>query len=381
LLFVVTEDWYFWSHRLPLARTARAHGFDVALATRVSRHAERIQAEGIELIPLELRRRSVNPWREVGAIRQLLRVYRVLRPDIVHHVAMKPVLYGSIAARLFGTPRVVNALAGMGYVYSSQTFKARFLRPFISLAFRSLLDRRGSRLIVQNPDDRALLVGKGLVDARRVVLIRGSGVDTATFAAREESQGVPLVLHASRMLRDKGVFEFIEAARLLRGEGVSARFVLVGEPDPGNPASIAPATLRQAAGDAVEWWGPREDMPEVLAEANIVCLPSYREGLPKALLEAASCARAIVATDVAGCREIVRDGENGLLVPPRDPGALASAVRALAADPERRRRMGLRGRQIVETEFSEESVAQSTLQVYRDLLSEVPLQPRDQSRL
>jgi glycosyltransferase involved in cell wall biosynthesis len=369
LLFLVTEDWYFCSHRLPLARAAIADGFRVSVVTRVARHGDEIRGAGVELIPMDLRRRSMNPFQAGRTVFGLARIYRNVRPDIAHHVAVKPVLYGSIAARLAGVPGVVNAVAGMGYAFSSTDFKARLLRPAILAAFRALLNARGSRLIVQNRDDRALLISKGIVDAERVRLIRGSGVDTTVFLPRPEPTGTPVVMLASRLLRDKGIFEFIEAAKQLMSENIAARFVLVGAPDPENPASISPAQLKDLIGDAVEWWGPRDDMPRVLAEASVVCLPSsYREGLPKILLEAAACGRPIVATDVPGCREIVVHGENGLLVPARDSGALAAAVKALLDDPDRRSILGARGRCMTEENFSVEHISHQTLNVYNDLL-------------
>ncbi len=369
LLFLVTEDWYFCSHRLPLARAAIADGFRVSVVTRVARHGDEIRGAGVELIPMDLRRRSMNPFQAGRTVFELARLYRRVRPDIAHHVAIKPVLYGSIAARLAGVPGVVNAVAGMGYAFSSTDFKARLLRPAILAAFRALLNARGSRLIVQNRDDRALLISKGIVDAERVRLIRGSGVDTTVFLPRPEPTGTPVVMLASRLLRDKGIFEFIEAAKQLMSENIAARFVLVGAPDPENPASISPAQLKDLIGDAVEWWGPRDDMPRVLAEASVVCLPSsYREGLPKILLEAAACGRPIVATDVPGCREIVVHGENGLLVPARDSGALAAAVKALLDDPDRRSILGTRGRCMTEENFSVEHISHQTLNVYNDLL-------------
>jgi glycosyltransferase involved in cell wall biosynthesis len=369
LLFLVTEDWYFCSHRLPLARAAIADGFRVSVVTRVARHGDEIRGAGVELIPMDLRRRSMNLFQAGRTVFELARLYRRVRPDIAHHVAIKPVLYGSIAARLAGVPGVVNAVAGMGYAFSSTDFKARLLRPAILAAFRALLNARGSRLIVQNRDDRALLISKGIVDAERVRLIRGSGVDTTVFLPRPEPTGTPVVMLASRLLRDKGIFEFIEAAKQLMSENIAARFVLVGAPDPENPASISPAQLKDLIGDAVEWWGPRDDMPRVLAEASVVCLPSsYREGLPKILLEAAACGRPIVATDVPGCREIVVHGENGLLVPARDSGALAAAVKALLDDPDRRSILGTRGRCMTEENFSVEHISHQTLNVYNDLL-------------
>ena len=378
LLYLVTEDWYFWSHRLPIARAARAAGWEVLVATRVAEHGERIRREGFRLVPIGLRRRSLAPWREVAAIAELARLYRRERPDLVHHVAMKPVLYGSLAAALAGVPAVVNALAGMGYVFTSSGVKARLLRPLIRTAFRWLLDRPNSRLILQNPDDIAAMTGaamtgttvaKGTVTAERVALIRGSGVDIQIFRPREEPEGTPVAVMVSRMLWDKGVGELVEAARLLRRREVPLRVVLVGPPDPDNPASIPERQLRDwdAAGD-VAWWGERSDIAEIWAKGQIAVLPSHREGLPKSLLEAAACGRPMVAADVSGCREIVKDGVTGLLVPPSDAGGLADALERLARDPDLRRRLGAAARDLVEREFSEEAVVAQTLALYRSLV-------------
>ena len=368
LLFLVTEDWYFCSHRLPLARAAKAAGYEVVVATRVSAHAEAIRAEGFKLVPIGLRRSGRNPWRELKAILEIVGIYRRERPDLVHHVALKPVLYGAIAARLAHVPAVVNALAGLGFVFASASRKARLLRPWVVGALRLSVDADGSALIMQNPDDRKMLVEAGIVKAARIRLIRGSGVDIRRFAPSPEPAGTPLVMLPSRLLWDKGVGEFVAAAGLLRERGAEARFALVGDGDPGNPATIPEGRLRawQAEG-AVEWWGRREDMPAVLASSHVVCLPSYREGLPKVLLEAAACGRPLVATDVPGCREIVIDGGNGLLVPPRDAPALAEAIGRLIKEPGLRADMGRRGRELVEAQFSEERVVAQTLAVYREL--------------
>jgi glycosyltransferase involved in cell wall biosynthesis len=338
------------------------------VATRVAKHGERIRREGFRLVPIGLRRRSLAPWREAAAIAELLRLYRRERPDLVHHVAMKPVLYGSLAAALAGVPAVVNALAGMGYVFTSSGVKARLLRPLIRTAFRWLLDRPNSRLILQNPDDIAAIT-KGAVSAERVALIRGSGVDTQIFRPREEPEGTPVAVMVSRMLWDKGVGELVEAARLLRRREVPLRVVLVGPPDPDNPASIPERQLRDwdASGD-VAWWGERSDIAEIWARSHIAVLPSHREGLPKSLLEAAACGRPMVAADVSGCREIVRDGVTGLLVPPGDAGALADALERLARDPGLRRRLGAAARDLVERELSEEGVVAQTLALYRSLV-------------
>lgn len=365
LLFFVTEDWYFCSHRLALAVAAREVGFKVVVVTRVREHGEVIRRADLNLIPFEISRRGMNLFMELGALTRLTALYRREKPDLVHHVAMKPVLYGTLAARLAGVSHIVNALAGLGWLFTSVKLMARFIKPLVRLTFRFLL--RQTSVIVQNPDDTALMAGVGVGN---VHLIRGSGVNVAVFRPEPEPTGPPLVVLPARMLWDKGVGEFVEAARQLKARGVVARFALVGEPDPENPATVSKTQLTAWHDEAaVEWWGQRADMAQVYAQAHVVCLPSYREGLPKALLEAAACGLPIVTTDVPGCREIVRNGNNGLLVPVRDAPALAEALARLVADPDMRRRMGERGRVLAVGEFSQEQVIAETLAVYRGAMA------------
>lgn len=363
LLYFVTEDWYFCSHRLPLAIAARDAGYEVVVVTRVREHGEIIHQAGLKLVPFELSRRGMNPLAELSMFARLVAVYRREKPDLVHHVAMKPVLYGSLAARLAGVPCVINALAGLGWLFTSGSRHARLLRGPVAAALRMALGRTVT--IVQNPDDQSALVSLG-VPLDGIRMVRGSGVDTGVYAPGDEEDGIPLVVLPARMLWDKGVGEFVAAAEQLRAEGIAARFALVGAPDPMNPASVPVVQLLawQTAG-AVEWWGRRDDMPEVYRQAHLVCLPSYREGLPKSLIEAAACSRAIVTTDAPGCREIVRDGDNGLLVPLKDAPALANALRRLIMDGALRRRMGARSRQIAVDEFALERVISATLDVYQ----------------
>jgi glycosyltransferase involved in cell wall biosynthesis len=370
LLFVVSEDWYFCSHRLPLAQAALAEGFDVAVATRVTAHGDAIRQAGIRAIPIGMERRSMNVMDELRSILELRRIIAAETPDIIHNVAIKPILHGSIAARLAGRGAIVNAIAGLGYVFTSRSARARLAKPVVAFALRWLLDGRTTRVIVQNPEDRAFLIDRGMARSDRISLIRGSGVDTSTFFPAAEPTGTPVVMLASRMLRDKGVPDFVAAASLLLDEGVAARFVLVGGPDPGNPASIPENELRKLAErPGIEWWGPRSDMPAVFGHAHIVCLPTtYGEGIPKVLLEAASCGRAIIASDVQGCREIVQPGVNGLLVPPCDPAAIAAAIRTLLLDAATRRRMGEAGRGLVQREFGIGHVTAATMTIYRELL-------------
>ena len=367
ILFVVTEDWYFVSHRLALAVAAQAAGFEVVVATRVGRHGEAIRATGIRLVPFGLARSYGNPLREILA---LVRLYRRERPDIVHHVALKPIVYGAVAAWLARVPAQVNAVVGLGWLFTSTKGVMRLIRPAARWILASLLRMRGSLTIVQNPDDRALLVRSHLPESR-IRLIRGAGVDTTVFAPAPEPAGPVCIVLAARMLWDKGVGEFVEAARLIRQAGVQARFALVGDPDNDNPASVPEATLRGWHGqDGVEWWGRRDDMPSVYQAAHIACLPSYyREGLPKVLLEAAACGRPLVTTDAPGCREVVQDGDNGILVTPRDAQSLARAMRKLIEDEKLRHAMGKRGREIMLKDFSSEQVVRETLAIYRELVA------------
>lgn len=369
LLFLVTEDWYFCSHRLPIAREAQKKGFEIVVATRVDCHGEQITAEGFKLIPLRLLRRSTNPLSELGAIMQLIGIYRREKPDIVHHVAMKPVLYGTLAARLTGVPHVVNALAGMGYVFISGQLKARLLKPAIRATFRLLLNYGNSRLILQNNDDTTMFIQSGLINKDRIRLVRGSGVDTDIYIPLPEPAGSPVVTLASRMLWDKGVGEFVAAAGILQSRGVDARFVLVGDTDLHNPAAISAEQLAAWHSEgAVSWQGFSDAMPTVFARSTIVCLPSYREGLPKVLLEAAASGRPIVTTDTNGCREVVSHGVNGLLVPVRSSLELADALQLLIENPELRRRMGACGRETVVKEFAAGKVVAETMAVYEELL-------------
>jgi glycosyltransferase involved in cell wall biosynthesis len=370
LLFVVTEDWYFASHRFDLARAARDAGFQVALATRVSNWRGRIEAEGIHVFPLQfMRRSSRQPWVEFRAIDELRTLYREWRPDLVHHVAAKPVIYGGLAARMAGVPGVVAALAGLGHAFASERPSARLLRPALLAAYRTALKHRNVRLIVQNPEDQFLVIEQGLVRPTSLRVIRGSGVDTQAFRPSNEPDGTTTFVLVARMLWDKGVGEFVDAARQLRQREVSARFVLVGEADPENPAAITrEQLLRWHREGHIEWWGHRSDMPEVLAGAHVACLPSYREGLPKTLLEAAACGLPLIATDVPGCREIAVHEETGLLATPRNPVALAEAMLRLASDPELRRRLGAAGRQRVMESFSTEHITGETIALYRELI-------------
>lgn len=363
LLFVVTEDWYFVSHRLALATEAKRAGFDVAVATRFGRHRQAINDAGLRTIPFEMHRRGLNPVTLLREAMEMSGIYRRERPDVVHLVALRPVVVGGLAGRMAGVSRIVSALTGMGFLF---TDGGRL--PWIRRPVQKLLPWLLSKglTIVQNSDDKRQLIAFGL-KSDHLRLIPGAGVDIKHFLPSETSAAVQVVMMASRFLRDKGVTEFVEAARRLRGH--NARFVLVGATDADNPASISNSELNRWLDEGViEWWGHSDDMVVTLAQADIVCLPSYREGLPKVLLEAMACGKACVATDVPGCREAIRHEDNGLLVPAKDAAELAAAIGRLLDHPDEQRKMGERGRMRAVEEFSQERVIKATLAVYHEVL-------------
>lgn len=370
LLFLVTVDWFFCSHFLARAIAAKDAGYEVVVLTSVSAHGRVIEAAGLRLIHTSMARKSLNPFATLVELIRVWRIYRRERPALVHHIALKPIVVGGLAARLGRVRHVVNAVVGGGYVFTSGRPAVRLLRPFLRAALSAVLNPPGSRVVFENGDDLAEFVRAGQVSKEDAVLIRGAGVDPARYRPGGRVNEVPVVVLVARLLWDKGIAEFVEAARRLRAEGVSGRFVIVGEPDPDNRACIDSATLARWRTDgAVELWGFRSDIPDVLAQASIACLPSYREGLPKSLLEAMAASLPCVTTNVPGCREAVRDGDNGLLVPARDAGALSDALKRLLLDPALCDAMGRRGRQRVESEFASAKVVAQTLSMYEAMLA------------
>lgn len=369
IVLFANTDWYLYNFRRSLALALRDAGHDVLLVSPPGEYGERLRALGLRWEPVPMHRRSLNPLRELGLLWHLWRVFRRERPALVHGFTIKCAVYGALAARLAGVPARVAAVAGMGYVFTSDALRARALRPLVRALLRAALDGTASRLILQNPDDVALFARARLVDPARIRLIPGSGVDLRRFSPRADDaaagSGPPRVLLASRLLWDKGIAEYVDAARALGGR---VHCLLAGTPDPGNPASIEAARVRAWHDEGViEWLGHVEDMPALLASVDIAVLPSYREGLPRSLIEAAACALPLVTTDVPGCREVVTDGVDGLLVPVRDASALAAAIGRLVDDPALARRLGAAARAKALREFDERQVVARTLQVYAEL--------------
>lgn len=370
VVYVVPDARFFVTHRMPLALAARRRGHDVHVATSAGAEVAAIMEAGLPWHRVRGGPLRQKPWNDLLTLLDLLRLYRRLRPDLVHQVTFKPVLYGTLAARAAGVRGVVNAIPGLGEVFAADGAVDRFWR-FVTLSlFRALVRHPRMRVIVQNEDDLQTLVQAGAVPASDAVLIRGSGVDPDVWRTAERPLRVPTVFCGSRIVEAKGIGEFVAAARLLRSRGVEARFVLAGDRDVGNSKAISDATLKAWLADGiVEYLGWRPDVLELYAASDIACLASWGgEGVPKALLEAASCELPIVTTDVPGCRDVVRHGENGLVVPPRAVEPLADALQLLIEDVELRRRMGKRGRQIVIERFALETVNDATLDLYDALL-------------
>ncbi len=378
MIFLVTEDWYFWSHRLPMARAAREAGFEVAVATRVAAHGERIRGEGFALHPLRWRRRSIGPVASVAAIFEIWRLYRRERPLIVHHVALKAALLGGIAARLARVPGVVSMIAGAGYLASAAGSGARVLGWCARQLWPHLLLRRGNIVIVQNEEDRRDLAALRPDAARRGASFPARASISIISAGAAPPPEPVVFAYAGRMIAIKGVATLVAAHQMLRQRGSDARLVLAGAPDPENPSAIAEATLKEwGALPGIEWRGAVADIRPVWAGAHVAVLASRGgEGLPKALLEAAAMGQLpIVATDVPGTRTIARAGENALLVPPDDPDALAAAMAAMAGDAGLRARCGAASRGIVEAGFSDAAIGAATAAVYRALAAEIGAGP------
>jgi glycosyltransferase involved in cell wall biosynthesis len=369
ILYVVTEDHYFCSHRLPLAMEAQEAGHTVAVATAVHNHGKTIQQAGLTLHPLQqMNRTGINPWKDAKLILELYRLYRQEKPDIVHHVAMKPALHGSIAAKLARVPKVINALTGLGYLFINDTVPIKILRHCVLQAFRILWRTPNYHLIVQNKDDHAKF--SKILGPSNIHLIRGSGVNTRTFCppAKYQHHMPPKVVMISRLLWDKGVGELIEAARILKAKGIHMELTLYGAPDPKNPASIPESVLNGWVQPGLcRWKGATQDVAKIYKDGDIAVLPSYREGLPKSLLEAAACGLPIITTDVPGCREIVQHRVNGLLVPLKNTAKLANALEVLILDAPLREQYGKAGRHMVLENFDEKIIVKETLELYGDI--------------
>jgi len=358
------------SHFMDRAKAAKKAGFDVHVITRVGDRGEEIRAAGFKVIHLNMRRASLHPFFLLKEIICIARVYGRIKPSVVHHVALRPIVVGSFAALLTGLSAIINAPVGMGFVFSSDTVKARLLRPFVMVALKIALRGRNKITIVENDDDRKEFIERRLVRPEKLTVIEGAGVDLDLFPyVKRDGVRRTTVMLAARLLKEKGVREFVKAAWLLQEERLDCRFVLVGEPDPDNPGKIREDELNDwRRKGLVEWRGRSSNMAETILEADIFCLPSYREGLPKALLEAGASGCALITANVPGCRQVVTHMKTGLLVPPKDAVALAEAIKLLVCNADLRLRLAEAARRSVEKRLSNKVVNERTLAVYRDMI-------------
>jgi glycosyltransferase involved in cell wall biosynthesis len=368
LLYVVTEDWAFLSHRLPMARAAREAGFEVHVATRVSGGAAAIEAERFVLHPVPFLRGSLSPVAAFSTIAALRRVHREVKPALTHHVALQACVLGMLAT--LGRPTAcINAFIGLGYLFTSDSSKARAVRTLVGMLLRLLVNRKNCIALVQNSDDMAALMSLGVAKTQ-IALIPGSGVDINRFTPIAEPDGAPTFGFVGRLLDDKGIRTLVAAHRLLRARIPDARLLIAGTPDPANPASVTEAEAKSwNEQSGIAWLGHVDDIAEFWARAHIAVLPSRREGLPLSLMEAAACGRAMIASNVPGCREVVIHEETGLLFPVDDAQALADAMARLAADPQLRARYAAAARKGVVERFAAEIIGRQVVELYRNVLN------------
>lgn len=373
LIYFVTEDWYFLSHRLPMARAAMSAGFDVAVIANVAKSKDQIEAAGIRVIDFPLQRKSLNPFVALKQVFAVTQIYRDEKPDLVHHIALKPILFGSIAATLAKVPRVVNAFAGLGVIFETNIPLALALRPILVAMFSFTLKRKGFWTLFQNKDDRERMIALKIADPDRSVIIRGSGVDIDHYTVTPLPPASPFIcVMAGRMIAAKGLETLQAAFDILRRQDVRINLWLCGQPDPGNPASWNAARLQQWARDNpnVIWKGQQSDMRQIWAQAHLALQPSFGgEGLPKSLLEAGACGRAMIATDVPGCREVVVEGRNGYLVQRGDALALAEKILDLAKNIPVCMSMGQESRRIIEGDLSATAVMAQTQMLYMRVMN------------
>ncbi|MBN2258307.1 MAG: glycosyltransferase family 4 protein [Anaerolineaceae bacterium] len=371
LCLVANTDWYLYNFRLTLARKMRELGWEVVMVSPSGPYVSRIAENGFRWEEWKFDRRGLNVIFEFGSMLRLIKIYAHERPRLIHHFTIKPVIYGTLAARILRTPAIVNSITGLGYVFLKSGWQGKILQNIVKPIYSLALKHQNVLVIFENGDDQNTFLHSKLVRKDQTRIIPGVGVDVSRFIPKPEAKGKPLVVLPGRLLWDKGVGVLVEAARQLKGQ-VELRIALVGMPDPGSPASIPLDELRKWVSEGlVEHWGFRLDMEEVYRQAHIICLPSMGEGLPTVLIEAAAAGRPIITADVPGCREVVEHGVNGLLVPPNDPHALADALKLLAGNPVLRRRMGKAGRQKVIERFSDDKIITAIVKEYSDLLCDI----------
>jgi glycosyltransferase involved in cell wall biosynthesis len=367
IIFVASSESFFLSHRQELAIAARNAGYDVSIALPSQADKNLFTDMGLTLQRFDLDRRSKNPAMELRSLISLFQLLRKEQPDVVHLITAKPIFYGGVSARILRIPTLA-ALTGMGYIFTHDTLKTRILRLIVGGFYRAALNHPRAHALFQNRDDLGIATRAGFVRRATTSLIGGSGTDLVKITPAPLPDGPPVVGMPARMLRDKGVVEFVEAARLLKAKGSPATFRLIGDPDPNNPTSLSRAELEQWVADGVVEWQPHTaDINAALAQVHIVALPSYREGFPKTLIDAAAAGRAAVATDVPGCRDAIQEGVTGYLCQVRSAESLAATLEKLLSDREAIARMGQAARAHAEAHFDIKQVEKAHLAIYADL--------------
>lgn len=374
IIINLTEDWFFVSHFLGRAVELRKAGFDVYISCNETNKRKLIENNKIKLFSLALDRRSINPLYEFLILLKYCLLFYKIKPDIVHNVGSKPIIYGSIAAKILNIKSVINAPIGMGFAFSSDSFKAKLLKPILIFLFRCTLNKhhgRGkkNRVIFENSDDMDSFIRQKIVNKTDARLIRGAGVEIDyQFKEKKKINKNITISLVARMLKDKGIFEFVKAARILKKKNIQSRFLLIGDIDPKNPTSLKTKTLKNwHEKGIIEWLGWIDDIKKILLETDILCLPSYREGLPKSLLEGAAIGLPLVTTNTIGCRDVVEDGLNGYLVPVKDSENLALAIEKLIIDENLRAKMGNESFKLAISKFSSKIINSQTISLYNEL--------------
>ena len=373
LLYLITEDWFFCSHFLERALAAKNLGYEVIVCSKENKDKKKIQEYGIKFQEIKFNRKNINPFYELIVLIKIINIYRQFSPDIVHHVAFKPIIYGSIAARINNIRSVLNAPVGMGFVFISDSIKAKFLRPIIKFLLKNLLssgaDNKKNKVVFENQDDLNYFVKIGAVDYKDTFLIRGAGVYVdKDFINYKRNNKIPVVALVGRMVKDKGIFEFVDAVKLMKKNNVKAKFLLIGGVDNFYSSSISLKFLKKWHYEKiVDWLGYISNVDEILEKIDILCLPSYREGLPKALIEGAAKGLPIVTTNTVGCKDVVEDGINGFLVPVKNSVELAKAISILIKDEDLRYKMGCESYKIASSKFASSIIIEQTMAIYDQL--------------
>ena len=374
IIINLTEDWFFVTHFLSRAVDAKKAGYDVYISCNEKKERKYIEKKGITFLSLPLDRRGLNPIYEINTFLRYLYIFNKVKPDIVHNVGPKPIIYGSIVAKLLKIKSVINAPIGMGYVFTSSSLRAKLLKKILLFLFELTLNKhhggnKKNRVIFENSDDMNFFINSGIVKTNEAILIRGAGIEIdEELIKRKKVNQIPTVALVARMLEDKGIYEFVEAAKILKNKKIKSRFLLIGDIDNKNPTSIKQSILEEWNDKKIiEWLGWVKDVKDLLLETDVLCLPSYREGLPKSLLEGAAIGLPLVTTNTVGCREVVLDGVNGYLVPIKESQKLSLAIQKLIVNKELRVRMGKESLKIAKTKFSSEIINSQTISIYDEL--------------